>query len=78
MAESSVFSATVTALAGPSKQSTAAVFTGLRSITVDVKREVISLYAGEAGSAPVKEFDLHGITTITDTIAAGVHTLVIS
>jgi hypothetical protein len=78
MAEASVFSATVTALAGPSKQSTASVFTGLRSIAVDVKREVISLYVGEPGSGPIKEFDLHGVTTITDTIVAGVHAIVIS
>ncbi len=78
MAEASVFQATVTALAGPSKQSTASVFTGLRSIAVDVRREVISLYQGEPGSAPVKEFDLHGVTTITDTITSGVHAIVIS
>lgn len=78
MAEASVYSATVTALCGPSKQITAGAFTGLRSIAVDVRREVISLYYGEVGSGPVKEFDLHGVTTITDTIAGGVHTIVIS
>lgn len=78
MAEGSVASAVVTALSGPSKQSTAAVFTGLTSIVVDVRREVISLYKGEPGSGPVKEFDLHGVTTLTDTIVAGVHAVVIS
>lgn len=78
MAEASRFSATVTAKSGPAKQATAVSITGLVSIVVDVKREVISLYTGEPGSGTVKEFDLHGVTTITDTITAGVHVLVIS
>jgi len=79
MATSSTFSATVTAKTGPAKQATTLAFRGLTSIAVDVVREVIQLFAGgETNHAPVYEFDLHGVTTITDTIASGVHTIVIS
>lgn len=73
------FSATVTAKTGPAKQVTAVSITGLKSISIDIQREVIQLFTTAAGdNAPAKEFDLYGVTTITDTIAGGVHTLVIS
>lgn len=79
MATASTFSATVTAKTGPAKQVTSAAYTGLTSISIDVVREVIQLFAGgETNKAPYKEFDLHGVTTITDTITDGVHVLVIS
>jgi hypothetical protein len=79
MATSSTFSATVTAKTGPAKQVTTLSLTGLTSISVDVVREVIQLFqGGETNKAPYKEFDLHGVTTITDTITDGVHVIVIS
>lgn len=78
MATASRFSATVTAKTGPAKQVTTASYTDLVAITVDVVREVIQLFRGPMGSAPYKEFDLHGVTTITDTITDGVHVIVIS
>ena len=72
------FSATVTAKTGPAKQATALSLAGLTSITIDVRRQVIQLYQGNELTGPTKEFDLTGVTTITDTIAGGNHTLVIS
>lgn len=79
MATCSRFSATVTAKTGPAKQVTTLALTGLTSITIDVVREVIQLFAGgEANKGPYKEFDLRGVTTLTDTITDGVHVLVIS
>jgi len=78
MGTNSTFSATVTAKTGPAKQITSLALTGLTSIRVDVKREVIQLFEGSEAGAPTYEFDLHGVTTITDTIAGGVHTIVIS
>jgi len=72
------FSATVTAKTGPAKQVTSLSLTGLTSISVDVRRQVIQLYQGNELTGPTKEFDLTGVTTITDTIASGNHTLVIS
>ena len=78
MATTSRFSATVTAKTGPAKQVTTEVFTDLTAITVDVVREVISIFKGAVGSAPYKEFDLHGVTTFTDTVTDGVHVIVIS
>jgi hypothetical protein len=79
MATASTFSATVTAKTGPARQATTLALSGLTSISVDVVREVISLFAGgEVNKAPYKEFDLNGVTTITDTITNGVHVIVIS
>jgi hypothetical protein len=71
-------SATVTAKTGPAKQVTTEVIRGITAITIDTKREVIQLYQGAELTGPCREFDLHGVTTITDTIANGNHTVVIS
>ena len=71
-------SATVTAKCGPAKQATAISITGLQSIVVDVKKEVIQLFASSPGNSPAYEFDLHGVTVVTDTITAGNHAIVIS
>jgi hypothetical protein len=70
--------ATVTAKTGPAKQQTAVVLSGITSIVIDVKRQVIQIYQGKELSGPAMEFDLTGVTTITDTIAATNHTVVIS
>jgi len=78
MATGSTFQATVTAKTGPAKQVTATVLRGCTSMTVDVVREVIQIYQGNELTGPAKEFDLHGVTTITDTITSGVHAVVIS
>ena len=78
MAENSTFTATVTAKTGPARQVTTEVLRGCTAITVDIKREVIQIYQGKELTGPCREFDLRGVTTITDTIADGVHTLVIS
>lgn len=71
-------SATVTAKTGPAKQRTASVVSGLTSIVIDVKRQVIQLYQGNELTGPTQELDLTGVATITDTIAATNHTVVIS
>lgn len=71
-------SATVTAKTGPAKQRTASVVSGLTSITIDVKRQVIQLYQGNELTGPTQELDLTGVTTITDAIANTNHVVVIS
>lgn len=71
-------SATVTAKSGPAKQTTAMVISGITSFTIDVKRQVIQIYVGTELTGPTHEFELTGVTTITDTIAATNHTIVIS
>lgn len=71
-------SATVTAKTGPSTQNTALPLAGVTSITIDVKRQVIQIYQGNELTGPAKEFDLTGVTVITDTITATNHVIVIS
>lgn len=71
-------SATITAKTGPAKQLTTQVLSGLTSIVIDVKRQVIQLYQGSELTGPTKELDLTGVTTITDTITSTNHVLVIS
>jgi hypothetical protein len=70
---------TVTAKTGPAKQMTAAVFTDVTAFTIDVHREVIELYQKNTPiSGPSQKFDLHGVTTISDTITSGNHVVTIS
>lgn len=71
-------SATITAITGPAKTVTATVLSGITSISIDVKRQVIQIYQGNELTGPCKEFDLTGVTTITDTITSTNHVLVIS
>ena len=71
-------SATVTAKSGPAKQTTAMVSSGITSLVIDVKRQVIQVYQGNELTGPAKEFDLTGVTTITDTITSTNHVVVIS
>ena len=71
-------SATVTAKSGPAKQTTAMVISGITSLVIDVKRQVIQVYQGNELTGPAKEFELTGVTTITDTITATNHVVVIS
>lgn len=78
MGAANTIQATVTAKAGPAKQATAIVITGLRCFTIDVKKEVIQFFTSEPGTGPTQEFDLHGVTTVTDTVTAGNHVIVIS
>lgn len=71
--------ATVTAKCGPAEQVTAQVFSGLSGISVDLKKEVIRLHYGSPeDNVASKEFDLHGVTTVTDTVTAGNHAVTIS
>lgn len=69
---------TVTAKTGPASQSTAAVLSGVTSIVMDIKRQVVQVYQGNELTGPSKEFDLTGVTVLTDAISGGNHTLVIS
>jgi len=71
-------SATVTAKTGPAKQVTATVLAGVTSFTIDIKRQVIQIYQGNELTGPAKEFDLTGVTTLTDTITATNHAIVVS
>lgn len=67
--------ATVTAKTGPAVQATALVLTNLLSFKIDVGRQVAII---EEDGKPLKEFDLTGVTTITDTITSTNHVVVIS
>lgn len=69
---------TVTAKTGPASQNTAQVLAGVTSIIVDIKRQVVQVYQGNELTGPSKEFDLTGVTVLTDAISGGNHTLVIS
>lgn len=69
---------TVTAKTGPASQNTAQVLAGVTSIVVDIKRQAVQVYQGNELTGPTKEFDLTGVTVLTDAISGGNHTLVIS
>ena len=71
-------SATVTAKTGPAVQNTSIVFAGITSIVFDIKRQVVQIYQGNELTGPSREFDLTGVTTITDSISVTNHTIVIS
>jgi hypothetical protein len=71
-------SATVTAKTGPAKQATSMALAGVTSVTIDIKRQVIQFYQGNELTGPAMEFDLTGVTTITDTITTTNHAIVIS
>jgi len=65
---------TVTAKCGPARQATAVVFSGITDLDFDLPREMLHFkYDGRH-----QEFDLHGVTTITDTITAADHAIVVS
>lgn len=71
---------TITAKTGPAQQVTAQIIPNVSVVTLDLQRQLVQVYAGgtQEGAAPVKEFDLNGVTTLTDSISSGNHTLVIS
>lgn len=71
-------SVTITAKSGPNIQNTNIPLIGITAYTIDLRRMVIQLYQGNELTEPMKEYDLTGITTITDTISGGNHTLIIS
>lgn len=66
--------ATVTAHCGPDKLLTAGVFTNVTEYNVDLPREIVTFKS----NGRLHEFDLHAVATFTDTILAGLHTVVIS
>jgi len=66
---------TITAKTGPAIQATALVLTGLTNINIDMERKVLTCLIG---SNPVKEFDLSGVTLLTDTITGSNHVIVVS
>jgi hypothetical protein len=70
--------ATVTAKTGPAKQATTLALAGVTSFVIDIKRQVVQIYQGNELTGPAKEFDLTGVTTITDTITSTNHAFVIS
>lgn len=70
---------TVTAKTGPAKSVSSQIFTGVTALTLDFKRQLIQVYAGEL-TGPAAEFDMADTITVTDTVAgAGLgHTIVVS
>jgi hypothetical protein len=69
---------TVTAKTGPAVQATSLVLANVTSMVVDMDRKVLQVYQGSLLSGPAKEFDLNGVTTLTDTISGANHTIVVS
>jgi len=70
--------ATVTAKAGASVQSTAIALSGITSVSIDWRRMVIQFYVGNELTGPEKEFDLTGVTTFTITNPATTPAIVVS
>lgn len=69
---------TVTAKTGPDRQVTDLVLTGVTKVSYDYEKKVCQIdLVGPMGPAR-KEFDLAGVTVITDTITGANHVLVLS
>lgn len=68
-------SATVTAKTGPAVQNTAIPISDVASINIDVARQVVTF---NLVSGRIREYDLTGVTTLTDTITSGNHVIVVS
>lgn len=70
---------TVTAKTGPAVQDTSLVLSAITSITFNLV--LLALYVEGVTVAGVpfrKEFDLTGVTTVTDSVSSNVHTFVVS
>jgi len=67
---------TVTAKTGPASQVTGLVLTDVTSITYDYDKKVATIFM--SGGKGIREFDLAGVTVITDTITGANHVLVMS
>lgn len=68
---------TVTAKTGPASQLTAQVFLNVQQLNLDFTRRVGQIVSPDFGGV-IKEVDLTGVTTLTDTISSNNHTIVIS
>jgi len=64
----------VTAHCGPNRLLTAGTFLNVTEYHVDIPRELVTFKS----DGMYHEFDLHAVATFTDTIANGLHTVVIS
>jgi hypothetical protein len=65
---------TITAVSGPAKTVTAGVFSNVTDYFLDLYRELITFKT----NGQYKEFELHGVTVITDTITGADHAIVVS
>ena len=68
---------TVTAKTGPNQQVTSLVIAGISQVVLDYDANIIQIFK-DGQVPPVREFDMIGVTTLTDTISGGNHTIVIS
>lgn len=68
---------TVTAKTGPNQQVTALVIPLVSQVVLDYDANTIQVFK-DGQTPPYKEFDMIGVTTVTDTISSGNHTIVIS
>jgi hypothetical protein len=68
---------TLTAKTGPASQITAQVFTNVQQLNLDFVRRVGQIFNPDFNVLP-HEFDLSGVTTVTDTVSSNNHTIVIS
>lgn len=65
---------TITSVIGPGLAITAAAFQGIKSVTFDLERQVLTVYTG----LKTLDVSLSSITTVTYTISSGVATIVVS
>jgi hypothetical protein len=68
---------TITAKTGPASQVTTLVLSNVQNLNLDFIRRVIQVFSPDFPVNP-REFDLTGVTTLTDSISSNNHTLVIS
>lgn len=70
---------TVTASTGPVSVMTATVFQNLKSMFVDVARQVVTIvYTDSAGQTKTVEFDLYPVATVTYTVSSHLATIAMS
>lgn len=66
---------TITAKTGPASQVTTLILAGITGLNLDLDKRIATVFQG---SFPIKEFDLTGVTTFTDSISGANHTFVLS
>lgn len=69
---------TISATLGPAYSVTSTTYSGIRSIIIDETRGMVKLCTGPEYDGPGKEFALYGVTTLTDSITSGIHSITIS
>lgn len=66
---------TVTSKTGPAQTVTSLLISNVAQVNLDLVRDIAQIVPVEGA---IKEFDISATTTITDSISAGNHTIVIA